>query len=341
MLYFESDYTEGAHPEVLEALVKTNLEHLSGYGNDAYTESARTKIREAVGNPEASVEFLVGGTQTNRVVLSSILEEYEGVIAANSGHVSVHEAGAIESSGHKVITLPHTDGKLSAESVKGCLADFYADANYDHMVFPGAVYISHPTEYGTLYTRRELEALYAVCREYDIPLYLDGARLAYALACPENDLSLEDIARLTDVFYIGATKCGALCGEAVVFKNAPKHFITRAKQQGALLAKGRLLGVQLDALFTNGLYYRLGKNAIDTAMRLREILAENGFRFFVESFTNQQFVIVENSLAEALAERVRYCFIEKYDDTHSVIRFVTSWATEMEDVEALRECLRE
>ncbi len=341
MLYFESDYTEGAHPEVLEALVKSNFEHLSGYGNDAYTESARAKIREAVGNPEASVEFLVGGTQTNRVVLSSILEEYEGVIAAISGHVSVHEAGAIESSGHKVITLPHTDGKLSAESVKGCLADFYADDNHDHMVFPGAVYISHPTEYGTLYTRRELEALYSVCREYGIPLYLDGARLAYALACPENDLSLEDIARLTDVFYIGATKCGALCGEAVVFKKAPKHFITRVKQQGALLAKGRLLGVQLDALFTNGLYYRIGKNAIDTAMRLREVLAENGYRFFVESFTNQQFVIVENSLAERLAQGVKYCFIEKYDDSHSVIRFVTSWATEMEDVEALRECLRQ
>jgi len=203
------------------------------------------------------------------------------------------------------------------------------------MVFPGMVYISHPTEYGTLYSKKELEGLSEVCRTFEIPLYLDGARLAYALASSENDLSLEDITRLVDVFYIGATKCGALCGEAVVFKKAPKRFTTRIKQQGALLAKGRLLGVQLDALFTDGLYFEIGKNAIDTAIRLKEILKEKGYQFFVESPTNQQFVVVENSLAERLKNDVKYCFIEKYDDNHSVIRFVTSWATEMSEVEKL------
>ena len=339
MLYFESDYTEGAHPNVLEALIKTNLEHLSGYGSDRYTESAKEKIKKELNAPNAEIEFITGGTQTNRVVISSILHPYEGVIAASSGHVAVHEAGAIESSGHKVITLPHTDGKLSASAVRTYLRDFYNDANFEHMVFPGAVYISHPTEYGTLYTKEELEALYSVCREYGIPLYLDGARLAYALASCKNDLTLADVYSLTDVFYIGGTKCGALCGEAVVFKKAPKHFSTRIKQQGALLAKGRLLGVQFDALFTEGLYYEVGKNAAETASRLVEILKEKNYRFFVDSPTNQQFVIVENACAKELSEKVKYCFIEKFDDSHSVIRFVTSWATDMTDVEALKDIL--
>jgi len=339
VLYFESDYTEGAHPKVLEALVKTNLEHLSGYGNDCYTESAKKKIRAEINAPEAEIEFITGGTQTNRVVISSILEPYEGVIAAVSGHVAVHEAGAIESSGHKVIALPHTDGKLSACDVRTCLEDFYNDDNHEHMVYPGAVYISHPTEYGTLYSKSELEALYSVCREYSIPLYLDGARLAYALASPENDLSLADIYSLTDVFYIGGTKCGALCGEAVVFKKAPKHFTTRIKQQGALLAKGRLLGVQFDALFTDKLYYEVGSNAAKTVTRLVEILKRKNYRFFVDSPTNQQFVIVENTRAKKLSEKVKYCFIEKYDKTHSVIRFVTSWATDPRDVETLEDIL--
>ncbi len=339
MLYFESDYMEGAHPKVLEALIKTNLEHLSGYGNDRYTESAKEKIRKEIKDSSAEIEFITGGTQTNRVVISSILEPYEGVIAADSGHVAVHEAGAIESSGHKVITLPHTDGKLSAKAVRTCLEDFYNDDNRSHMVHPGAVYISHPTEYGTLYSKEELENLYSVCREYDIPLYLDGARLAYALASPENCLSLADIYSLTDVFYIGGTKCGALCGEAVVFKKAPKNFMTRIKQQGALLAKGRLLGVQFDALFTDGLYYTVGKNASETVARLVEILKEKNYRFFINSPTNQQFVIVENTHAKELSKKVKYCFIEKFDDTHSVIRFVTSWATDIADVESLKNIL--
>ena len=339
MLYFESDYMEGAHEKVLEALASTNREHLSGYGNDRYTENAKEKIRKAVGNPDVSVEFLVGGTQTNRVVISSILEPYEGVISADSGHVNIHEAGAIEASGHKVLSLGHTDGKLSAEVLEGYLKEFWSDANREHMVFPGMVYISHPTEYGTLYSKKELENLSRVCRRYEIPLYLDGARLAYALASLENDVSFENIADLVDVFYIGATKCGALCGEAVVFKKAPKNFITRIKQQGALLAKGRLLGIQFDTLFTDGLYFEIGKNAIDTAMSLKEILKAKGYRLFVDSPTNQQFVIVENSRAEELSQNVKYCFIEKYDDTHSVIRFVTSWATAPEDVEQLNSIL--
>ncbi|WP_217952789.1 threonine aldolase family protein [Adlercreutzia caecimuris] len=341
MISFENDYSTGAHPRVLEALAATNLEPAPGYGTDRFCASAAERIRAACADDTADVFFLVGGTQTNAVVISSLLAGYEGVIAADTGHIAVHEAGAIEATGHKVIALPEHDGKLQAAEVEAYLEGFYADANYEHMVFPGMVFIAHPSELGTLYSLAELEELSALCRRYEIPLYLDGARLSYGLAAPESDVTLPDIARLTDAFYIGGTKCGALCGEAVVFPRGgmPKHFLTHVKQHGALLAKGRLLGVQFDTLFTNGLYGELGRTAIDAAAELRRILSEAGCTFFRESPTNQQFVILENSQMEALAERVRFSFWERVDDTHTAIRFVTSWSTTAEDLAFLETAL--
>lgn len=335
MLYFENDYSEGAHPVVLAKLMETNLEKQPGYGEDAYCASAKEKIRAACGASEAEIFFLTGGTQTNAVVIGSLLKRYEGVIAAETGHVSLHEAGAIEYTGHKVLTLPQNQGKLSAETLKSYLEGFYGDANHEHMVFPGMVYISHPTEYGTLYTREELERLHQVCGRYDLPLFLDGARLGYALAA-ETDVTLADIARNTDVFYIGGTKVGALCGEAVVFpKKAPAHFLTMVKQQGAMLAKGRLLGVQFDALFTDGLYEKISKNAIETAETIKTALREKGYRFLLDSPTNQIFVILENSRLKELEKVVRFSFWEAFDSSHTVVRLATSWATEKEDVQAL------
>lgn len=341
MISFENDYSTGAHPRVLEALAATNLEPAPGYGTDRFCASAAERIRAACADDTADVFFLVGGTQTNAVVISSLLAGYEGVIAADTGHIAVHEAGAIEATGHKVIALPEHDGKLQAADVEAYLEGFYADANYEHMVFPGMVFIAHPSELGTLYSLAELEELSALCRRYEIPLYLDGARLSYGLAAPESDVTLPDIARLTDAFYIGGTKCGALCGEAVVFPRGgmPKHFLTHVKQHGALLAKGRLLGVQFDTLFTDGLYGEVGRTAIDAAAELRRILSEAGCTFFRESPTNQQFVILENSQMEALAERVRFSFWERVDDTHTAIRFVTSWSTTAEDLAFLETAL--
>lgn len=335
MLFFENDYCEGAHPAVLQKLIETNMEKLPGYGTDHYCESAKEKIRAACGCPQADVFFLVGGTQTNAAVISALLRRYEGVIAPVTGHINGHEAGAVEYTGHKVLALPQKDGKLSAEDLKKFLETFHGDENREHMVFPGMAYISHPTEYGTLYTKAELEAISTVCREYEILLLLDGARLGYGLA-GDFDVTLEDIARLTDVFYIGGTKAGALCGEAVVFpQGAPKHFMTMIKQQGALLAKGRLLGIQFDVLFTDELYKKISKNAIQTANRLKEALREKGYKLFIDSPTNQIFVILENGQMERLSRLAVFSFWEKYDDTHTVVRFVTSWATRMEKVEEL------
>lgn len=335
MLFFENDYCEGAHPAVLQKLIETNMEKLPGYGTDHYCESAKEKIRAACSCPQADVFFLVGGTQTNAAVISALLRRYEGVIAPVTGHINGHEAGAVEYTGHKVLALPQKDGKLSAEDLKKFLETFHGDESREHMVFPGMAYISHPTEYGTLYTKAELEAISTVCREYEILLFLDGARLGYGLA-GDFDVTLEDIARLTDVFYIGGTKAGALCGEAVVFpQGAPKHFMTMIKQQGALLAKGRLLGIQFDVLFTDELYKKISKNAIQTANRLKEALREKGYKFFIDSPTNQIFVILENGQMERLSRLAVFSFWEKYDDTHTVVRFVTSWATRMEEVEEL------
>lgn len=341
MLSFESDYTTGAHPEILRRLAETNLDPQSGYGSDEYCRSAAQKIKEACACPDAEVQFLVGGTQTNVLVADAMLNSWEGVICAATGHIHAHEAGALEFTGHKTLTLPAHDGKLDAGEVREWIEVFYADANHDHMIFPGMVYISHPTEYGTLYTKAELTALSEVCREYHIPLFMDGARLGYGLQSYATDLTLADVARLCDVFYIGGTKVGALCGEAVVFTkdNMPKHMLTTVKQHGALLAKGRLLGVQFDTLFTDDLYFRIGRHAIDMAERLKALFRDKGYVFFKETDTNQQFIVLENEKMKQLEQQVRFSFWERADDTHTVVRFATSWSTTEQDIEALAQIL--
>lgn len=341
MLHFENDYNEGVHPELLQALIASNEENLAGYGADLYCQRASDKIRQATACPHAQVDFLTGGTQTNQVVIASLLSSYEGVIAAETGHIAVHEAGAIEYTGHKVITLPAHEGKLQASDVAQYLADFYQDESYAHMVFPGMVYISHPTEYGTLYSKQELSDLAAVCRHYQIPLFLDGARLGYGLAAKETDVDLPTIADLTDVFYIGGTKLGALAGEAVVFTkhNRPKNFTTIVKHHGALVAKGRLFGVQFDRFFTDELYLKIGQEALDLAEQLKQILKEKGYRFYLESPTNQQFIILENSRLLELAKTIAFSAWEKYDEQHTVIRLATSWSTTQADLDGLREVL--
>ncbi len=342
MLHFSCDYSEGAHESVLRRLIETNMEHLSGYGSDKYTQSAKEKIRAACSAENANIFFLVGGTQTNAVVIDALLDRYEGVVCAETGHINVHEAGAIEFTGHKVMSLPHHEGKLCAEDVEQYVETFWADENHDHMVFPGIVYISHPTEYGTLYTKEELKALSAVCRRFDMPLYMDGARLGYGLASRNTDVSLKDVAQYCDAFYIGGTKVGALCGEAVVFPrgNAPRHFMTIVKQRGAMLAKGRLLGIQFDALFTDDLYMTISRHAIDMAEQLKQGLKSLGYSLLLDSPTNQQFIILENEQMEALRNDVTFSFWEKYDENHTVIRFATSWATTQADVNELIAQLR-
>ena len=340
-LYFASDYMEGAHPLIMQALNETNQLHSEGYGTDPFCESAREKIRAACNAPDAAVHFLAGGTQANAVVISSLLRPYQGVIAADSGHISIHEAGAIEHTGHKVMTVPGHDGKLHAADVEQLCSTFFADENHEHMVMPGMVYISHPTESGTLYTTEEMRALRAVCDRYAMPLYMDGARLAYALACPENELTLRDIASLCDVFYIGGTKCGALYGEAVVMRDPGliPHFFTMIKQNGALMAKGRILGIQFDTLFTDDLYLRIGRSAIENADAIRAALADKGYTLCFGSPTNQVFTILENRQLEALSRQVSYSFWEAADADHTIIRFATSWATTEEDTRALIQLL--
>ncbi len=341
MLYFESDYTLGSHPKILENLLDTNMQNLSSYGLDCYSERAKEKIKNACNNKKAEVYFLAGGTQTNKIVISSLLKAYEGVVAATSGHIYQHEAGAIEASGHKVLEIDSKDGKIEPAALKKYLEDFYADENHSHMVYPGMVYISHPTEYGTLYSKNELTMLKSVCSKYDIPLYLDGARLGYGIMSDESDLTLEDISSLTDVFYIGGTKVGALCGEAVVFtkENTPKNFVTIIKQNGALLAKGRVLGVQFDTLFTDDLYFKISKNAIDMANRLKEVLTKKGYKFLINSPTNQQFVILRNDKLEELKKNITLCFWQKIDDNHTAVRFATSWATTEKEIDELEKLL--
>lgn len=337
MIYFESDYTEGAHPKILERLIETNMIQASGYGHDEFCESAKNKIRKTINCPNAQIQFITGGTQTNQIVIDTMLKPFEGVISAQTGHVNSHEAGAIEYTGHKVIPIPQHEGKIDGTELNDYLETFFSDGNNEHMVFPGMVYISHPTEYGTLYTKDELTKISSVCRKNNMPLFMDGARLGYGVMAKSTDLSLEDIAELCDVFYIGGTKCGALCGEAVVFtkNNMPSHFENLVKKHGALLAKGRLLGVQFDALFTDNLYLEISKNAIDTAEALKKALKEKGYRFLLDSPTNQQFVILENKFMEELKKSVKFNFWEKYDNDHTVVRFATSWSTKMENVEKL------
>ncbi len=341
MISFECDYLEGCHEKVLEALFKTNMEQEPGYGFDKYTESAKAKIKSACNAPDADIYFINGGTQTNQLVIDTMLTSYEGVIAADTGHVNVHEAGAIEFSGHKVLTVPSHNGKVDADEVREYIDTFYGDGNYEHMVFPGMLYISFPTEYGTLYSAEELRCLSELCKEKDITFFIDGARMGYGLMASDIDVDLPLIAKLADVFYIGGTKVGALNGEALVFPrgNAPKHFLTLVKQHGALLAKGRLIGVQFDALFTDNLYFKISKHAINMADEVKKIFSDAGFKFYLDSPTNQQFFIIDNETLSKIGEHVRYGFWEKYDERHTVVRFATSWATKPENIEKLREIL--
>ena len=343
MVSFESDYIAGAHPDVLRRLAETNQEPLPGYGSDHYCESAKKKIRDLIGLPDAQIFFLAGGTQTNAVVISTMLADYEGVVAAGTGHISTHEAGAIEYTGHEVLELPQSCGKFSPEDLARFLSVFYADGNHEHMVFPGMVYLSYPTEYGTLYSKAELTAISEICRRYHLPLFLDGARLGYGLMSREADLSIAEISSLCDVFYIGGTKVGALCGEAVVFTrgNMPKHFLTYVKRRGALLAKGRLLGVQFDALFTDDLYFRISRHAVGMAEKMKEIFLAHGLPLYLQSPTNQQFVILENTRMERLKEKVSFSFWEKADESHTVVRFATGWSTTEEDLRMLDAALWE
>lgn len=341
MISFTCDYNVGACPEILHRLAETNLDQEPGYGEDRFCESAKARIREAVGCPDADVFFLVGGTQTNSTVISAMLKGYEGVIAAETGHIEVHEAGAVEFTGHKVLTIPSHQGKILAEELKAYLERFYADEAYSHMVFPGMVYISFPTEYGTLYSQEELTRIREVCLQYGLSLFIDGARLGYGLMSRESDLDLHELASLCDVFYIGGTKVGALCGEAVVFPggNAPAHFFTTIKQHGALLAKGRLLGIQFDTLFTDGLYFRISRHAIDLAQELKSIFHKAGIEFYIDSPTNQQFVILTPDQIESLRKEVLFEIWDHLPDGRSVVRFVTSWATTKEQLSRLEELL--
>lgn len=341
MLSFENDYSCGATPEILTRLAQTNDTRFPGYGSDSLCEQAKAKIREACAAPDADVWFLVGGTQTNQTVIDSITPQYAGVVAAVSGHVNVHEAGAIEASGHKVLALPHHNGKIDADELDAYCATFYADGNYEHMVFPGSVYISQASEYGTLYTKAELEHIAEVAHRYDMPLFVDGARLGYALTAEGNDVTLEDLARIADVFYIGGTKVGALFGEAVVFthhgkfSDTPKHFLTLVKQHGALLAKGWLLGLQFDTLFTDNLYCRIASNANRQADRIRAALHDKGYQLTFDAPTNQVFVTLDQPTIDRLSRNVRMGFMEKADNTHTVMRFCTSWYTTDEQTDAL------
>lgn len=341
MIHFDCDYMAGAHPEVMTQLQATNLEHTPGYGSDHHTARAKELIRRACGCPEAEVHLLVGGTQTNATVIDGVLARHQGVMAAESGHINVHEAGAIEATGHKVLVLPSHNGKVDAREVEEYIRNFYADDTWQHMVAPGMLYISQPSELGTVYSRAELEELSRVCHAANIPLYIDGARMGYGLAATEGDLTLADIARLADIFYIGGTKMGALFGEAVVVTNPTllRNFFPLVKQHGALLAKGRLLGVQFEALFADGLYLRIGQQAVRLALRLREAFVSRGYETFVDSPTNQQFFRLPNELIDRLSHDVGFELWGPRGGEYSDVRFVTSWSTTEDDIDQLEHLL--
>lgn len=340
MIYFDTDYMEGAHPKVMQRLIDTNLEHTAGYGSDPYCAQAKDLIRKALGGIDADIQFMVGGTQTNATVIDAILRHHEGVLCAESGHINVHESGAIEACGHKVLTLPSHDGKVVAGEVKAYIDAFYADDSHEHMVAPGMLYISFPTEYGTLYSKDELTALHNVCSEAGIPLYIDGARLGYGLASKECEISLRDLPGLCDVFYIGGTKVGTLFGECIVArKGLLTHFLPLVKQHGALLAKGRLLGLQFSTLFTDGLYLEIASHAVKLAMRLKEGFTAKGFKPLIDSPTNQQFFVLPNEVMDRLARQASFEVWGSRGATHTTVRFVTSWATDPDDVEKILHLL--
>ena len=337
MILFTSDYTEGAHPRIIEKLAETNMEQTVGYGEDPYCEAAREAIKKVCDAPDADVHFLVGGTQTNFTVISSILRPFQGVICADSGHINVHETGAVEATGHKVLALPSKEGKITGQQIKEYYDLHWSDESREHIVQPKMVYISHPTEVGTLYTKNELENISTVCKECGLYLFLDGARMGYGLMAPGTDVTLPDIAKCCDVFYIGGTKVGALFGEAVVITNPAisKDFRYMIKQRGGMLAKGRLLGIQFQTLFEDGLYWQISRHAIDMAMKLKKAFQACGYGFYVENSTNQQLPVLPDAVLEKLAGKYSYSFWEKTDESHSAVRFCTSWATKEENVDAL------
>ena len=343
MIRFNCDYTEGAHPQILQRLIDTNMEQHPGYSEDEYCRRAAEKIRSLCQAPEAAVHFIVGGTQTNLIVIASALRPHQGVVCADTGHINVHETGAIEATGHKVLGLPSVNGKITAEQVAEYCEEHIHNPAFEHIVQPGMVYISIPTEYGTMYSKDELIALSKVCHQYDLPLYVDGARLAYGLAAEGNDLTLPDLAALCDAFYIGGTKVGALFGEAVVITNTAmkKDFRYIMKQKGAMLAKGRLLGVQFDAMFDNDLYFEMGRHATGLALKIRDAFAAAGYPFLIESPTNQQFVVLPDSKLAILERDFAIEYMERVDADHSAVRFCTSWATKAEDVDTLIEAINQ
>ena len=340
MISFESDYNNGCHEAILQRLTETNDERATGYGLDDFCTAAKAKIRMACNKPDADVYFLVGGTQVNATVIDALLPSYGAVIAVNTAHISVHESGAVEASGHKVITLPSHNGKMLPEDLSGYMKRFYADPTWEHMAFPGMVYITFPTELGTLYSSTEIEQIYATCQKYQIPLFVDGARLGYGLMAEECDIDLPWLAYHCDAFYIGGTKVGALCGEAVVFPHgAHTGFFTIVKRHGALLAKSRIAGVQFDALFTNDLYFQISRHALVMASRLRQLFIDAGIPI-KDSPTNQQFVVLTNKQLQQLMSKVLFETWEPIDDEHTLCRFVTSWATTEADIEELSRAIK-
>ena len=340
MISFESDYNNGAHPEVLRHLIETNNSQSSSYGFDTWSEQAREKIRKACQCPGADIFFLVGGTQANATVIDALLPSFGAVIAAETAHINVHESGAVEANGHKVIALPSHNGKMKAEDLSAYLSRFFADPTWEHMAVPGMVYITFPTEMGTLYTADDIDQIHRICQQYQLPLFIDGARLGYGLMAEGCDFNLAWLASHCEAFYIGGTKVGALCGEAVVFPNgAPRGFFTMVKRHGALLAKSRLAGVQFDALFTHGLYFSISQHAIHMAMKLRQLFIHAGFEV-MDSPTNQQFVVLQNKQKDALMEHVLFETWEPIDAESTLCRFVTSWATTDSDLQALTDALK-
>lgn len=341
MIYFDSDYMVGAHPDVLRRLNETNCLHTPGYGRDEFTEKAKRLVLEACGIERGDVYFLEGGTQANAVVIDRLLDHNDGVVAADTAHINVHEAGAIEATGHKVIALPNHDGKLKAEDIDQYIKDFYNDGTNHYMVRPAMVYISYPTELGTIYSRDELASIGEVCRKRDIPLYIDGARLAYGLAADGAELTLKDIAAMCDVFYIGGTKCGALFGEAVVTRRPEllPRFVSLIKLRGATLAKGRLLGVQFAALMSGGLYERIGTHAVQLAIKLKKGFVKKGYKMYIDSPTNQQFFVLPNDKIAELKLLASFELWGPPGEHETPVRFVTDWATTEADVDALIEAL--
>ena len=340
MISFESDYNNGAHPEVLRHLIETNNSQSSSYGFDIWSEQARERIRKACQCPGADIFFLVGGTQANATVIDALLPSFGAVIAAETAHINVHESGAVEANGHKVIALPSHNGKMKAEDLSAYLSRFFADPTWEHMAVPGMVYITFPTELGTLYTADDIDQIHRICQQYQLPLFIDGARLGYGLMAEGCDFNLAWLASHCEAFYIGGTKVGALCGEAVVFPNgAPRGFFTMVKRHGALLAKSRLAGVQFDALFTDGLYFSISQHAIHMAMKLRQLFIHAGFEV-MDSPTNQQFVVLQNKQKDALMEHVLFETWEPIDAESTLCRFVTSWATTDSDLQALSDALK-